>query len=121
MGMSPAPPIANIFIAIYEKEKILGKFDDCISFLRRFINDGFGIWNHHADPGVDAVNWARIQKVLSENGLQWTFFERSRSAIFMDMNIEIEEGKIVTSLYEKPLALHLYTPPHSCHAHVLIS
>ena len=34
----------------------------------------------------------------------------------MDMNIEIEEGKIVTSLYAKPLALHLYIPPHSCHA-----
>ena len=30
MGMSPSPPIANIFIAIYENEKVLGKFDDCI-------------------------------------------------------------------------------------------
>ena len=57
MGMSPAPPIANIFIAIYKKEKILGKFDNCISFWRRFIDDGFGIWIHHPDPTVDEANW----------------------------------------------------------------
>ena len=33
----------------------------------------------------------------------------------MDLTITIEEGKIVTNLYEKPMALHLYIPPHSCH------
>ena len=111
MGMSPAPPIANIFIAIYEKEKILGKFDDCISFLRRFIDDGFDIWIHHPNPTVDEANWEQFKKVLGESGLQWTFSERQSSAIFMDMNIEIEDDKIVTSLYAKPLALHLYIPP----------
>ena len=39
----------------------------------------------------------------------------------MDMNIEIEDDKIVTSLYAKPLALHLYIPPHSCHAPGLLT
>ena len=31
------------------------------------------------------------------------------------MTIKIVDGKIETTLYEKPLALHLYIPPHSCH------
>ena len=33
----------------------------------------------------------------------------------MDMTISIENRKITTTLYEKPMALHLYIPPHSCH------
>ena len=39
----------------------------------------------------------------------------------MDMHIKIEEDKIVTSLYAKPLALHFYTPSHSFHAPGLLS
>ena len=33
----------------------------------------------------------------------------------MDLTITLEEGAFLTNLYEKPLALHLYIPPHSCH------
>ena len=33
----------------------------------------------------------------------------------MDLTITIEGREIVTNLYKKPLALHLYIPPHSCH------
>ncbi len=34
----------------------------------------------------------------------------------MDLWLKIEEKKVVTSLYVKPMALHLHIPPHSCHA-----
>ena len=34
----------------------------------------------------------------------------------MDMTISIENGKVETSLYSKPLNLYLYIPSHSCHA-----
>ena len=33
----------------------------------------------------------------------------------MDMTITMFGNKIETNLFEKPLALHLYIPPHSCH------
>ena len=34
---------------------------------------------------------------------------------FMDMTIGIDNDKIVTTLFEKPMALYLYIPPHSAH------
>jgi hypothetical protein len=34
----------------------------------------------------------------------------------MDLRLKIKEKTVVTSLYAKPMALHLYIPPHSCHA-----
>jgi hypothetical protein len=34
----------------------------------------------------------------------------------MDFNIKIEDGRIVTSLYIKPMAHYLYIPPNSSHA-----
>ena len=49
-------------------------------------------------------------------GLQWEFSDRSDRATFMDLNIQLVNGKLYTSLYAKPMALHLYIPPTSCHA-----
>jgi len=33
----------------------------------------------------------------------------------MDLNIQIKDGLIATSLYAKPLVLYRYIPPSSCH------
>ena len=44
MGMSPAPPLANIFVAIHEEDEIWDFVKQgIVHFLRRFIDDGFGI------------------------------------------------------------------------------
>ncbi len=39
----------------------------------------------------------------------------------MDLLLKIDGKKIVTSLFAKPMALHLYIPPHSCHAPGVLS
>jgi hypothetical protein len=49
------------------------------------------------------------------HGLTWEFSERSLQVDFMDLSITLHEGRITTSLYEKPMNLHLYIPPHSAH------
>ena len=54
MGMSPAPTIANLFVAIYEEEHVLPFIPLVVKYLCRFINDGFGIWLH--DPDLDINN-----------------------------------------------------------------
>ena len=84
--------------------------------LQRFIDDGLGIWVHDPDPTVDAANWIEFKAAVNAGGLSWTFSERCRKVVFMDMTLEIIHGKIDSSLYEKPNALHLFIPPNSCHA-----
>ena len=48
-------------------------------------------------------------------GHTWEFNKPSHRVDFMDLTISIHNGKITTSLFEKPLNLHLYIPPHSAH------
>ena len=115
MGMSPAPSIANLYVAIHEKRSILSFLDSCVLYLQRFIDDGLAIWLHDPDPSIDAANWRCFKQAINAGGLQWTFTKRDSQVDFMDMTIKIVGNKIETTLYEKPLALHLYIPPHSCH------
>ena len=114
MGMSPAPTIANLYVAIHERAKIIGKFDS-LSYYRRFIDDGFAIWKHHPDPDIDAANYKSFQDAIRGGGLDWTFTKRAKQVDFMDLTITIEDNKLSTNLFQKPLALHLFIPPHSCH------
>ena len=53
---------------------------------------------------------------MNSYGVCWTFSERCNKAVFLDMNIWIKKGKLLTSLYTKPLNRHLFIPPHSCHS-----
>ena len=48
-------------------------------------------------------------------GLTWEFNTPSDKVDFMDLTISITDSQISTSLFEKPLNLHLYIPPHSAH------
>ncbi|KAL7527911.1 hypothetical protein ACHAXR_002185 [Thalassiosira sp. AJA248-18] len=116
MGMSPAPSLANLYVAIHEERELLKFLTSSILYLRRFIDDGLAIWLHDPDPQVDAANWIAFTSAVKNGGLDWTFTNRAPQVDFMDMTIKIVGSKIETTLFEKPLALHLYIPPHSCHA-----
>ena len=121
MGMSPAPTIANLYVAIYEELHVLKFLPSPVLYLRRFIDDGLGIWLHDQDPAIDEGNWTEFQECLNASGLSWLFSRRSREVVFMDLRLTIEGRHIKSSLYAKPMALHLYLPPHSCHAPGVLS
>ena len=121
MGMSPAPTIANLYVAIHEAARILQHLSTTLRYLRRFIDDGFGIWIHDPDPIVDNNNWATFQAAVNSGTLDWEFTPRLKKVVFMDMTIELVDGKLETSLYAKPMNLYLYIPPHSCHAPGVLS
>jgi len=78
MGMSPAPTIANLYVAIYEATHILPLLTKFLFSLKRFINNGLGIRLHDPDPDVDAANWILFKTLIDAIGLRWTSANTSR-------------------------------------------
>ncbi len=113
MGMLPAPTIANLYVAIYQHSHVLPYIPQVVLYLCRFIDNGLGIWLHDPDPKVDKKNWQEFQACLNNSGLRSVFSERSNEVVFMDLRLKVNGKKITSSLYTKPMALHLYIPPHS--------
>ena len=115
MGTPPAPPFANTYYGIHE-DSFFDDFRPFLLFYKRFIDDIFGIWLCHPDPVIDAQQWQTFQqRVNACPGLTWIISERSNQVDFMDLTITLKDGLITTTLYEKPLNLHLYIPAHSAH------
>ena len=106
MGMSPAPTIANLYIAIYKLNHITPLLDKYLMFYKRFIDNGFAIWLHDLDPTIDATNWNNFKALIYAMGLRWMFKSPKKKLIFMDMTIQAKRKKIFTTIYAKPLALY---------------
>ena len=76
----------------------------------------FRIWLPHPNLQTNACLWDQFTKSMNNYpGLTWEFNVPSDKVDFMDLTISIKNGQISTSLFEKPLNLHLYIPPHSAH------
>ena len=116
MGKPPAPAWATIFEGIHEIT-FLPKWDKNLLCYKRFIDDVWAIWLPDANPTTDAQLWKEFQAEVNNNhGLEWEFTERSSSAIFLNLTTTTTtDGSIKTALYEKPMALYLFIPPHSAH------
>ena len=91
MGMSPAPTIANLYIAIYKLTHILPLLDKYLPFYKRFIDDRFAIWLHNNNPTTDTNNWADFKTIANWSRLKWTFENPCKKLVFMDMTIQIKE------------------------------
>ena len=57
IGMSPAPPITNVFVVVFKEENVVDKLNDCIDSLKRFIENCIGTWDHDPDPVIDGATW----------------------------------------------------------------
>ena len=113
MGTPPAPPYATLYYAIHE-ETFLDRFQDNLPFYMRYIDDVIAGWittNLQLDPAT----WKSFQEAMPVHKLKWTFSPRSTQVDFMDLTVRLEQGRIVTTMYEKALNLYLYLPPHSAH------
>ena len=66
---------------------------------------------------ADAIQrWNDFKAEVNDGCLDWEFTLLSNTVEFLDMRIHINtHGRITTSLYEKPMALYLFIPPHSSH------
>ena len=70
MGMSPAPIIANLYVAIYKQTHILPLLDKYLPFFKRCIDDGFAIWLHDDNPTTNANIWANFKTIVNGSGLK---------------------------------------------------
>jgi hypothetical protein len=109
----PRPPQANLYYALKELD-LLPKFEDNLALYTRFIDNVLGLWLP-TDPATDAERWEEFiaQMNCPVFGLEWVVSPQSMEVDNMDLNIKIQDNKIVTSLFEKASNHHLYIPPHS--------
>jgi hypothetical protein len=115
MGTPPAPPYATLYYSVYE-DSFLHAFNDSVLFYKRFIDDVIGIWLCDPDSVTNEDQWCAFQAAMNQGrGLSWEFSNLSHKVDFMDLTISISENRIQTTLYEKPMNLYLYIPPHSAH------
>lgn len=111
MGTLTACVYATLYFAIHKLAKP-DVLQACLAIYKQYIDDGTGIWTgstaqwHH-----DFKEW-----INSFGTLQWTFTKLCRGGNYLDITIRLDSTmSIWTNLYEKPLNLYLYLPPHSAH------
>ncbi|CAJ1944009.1 unnamed protein product [Cylindrotheca closterium] len=113
MGTPPAPSFAMLYFGIFEID-LLQSFGSSLHYLRRYIDDQFGIWIHHPDPAVDRQRWDEFKECQGNFcTLNWDFSTLLKTVNFLDLTLTVEPFHINTKLYGKPLNLHLYIPPNS--------
>jgi hypothetical protein len=116
MGTPPAPPYATLYYALLE-DSFIDEYPRNLLYYRRFIDDVIGIWDI-VDPATNETPWSSFKQRMNDPiyELEWEHSDLVRSIDFMDLTISItDDGKISTTLYQKPSNLHLYIPPHSAH------
>jgi hypothetical protein len=115
-GTPSAPSYATLYFGIHEKDTILRQFGRFFLFYKRYIDDVLGIW-HCASANLDRrMLWRNFQADLDKFGkLRWEVSARATTAIFLDLQLTLNNGCVTYTLYETPLNLHMYLPPHSAH------
>jgi hypothetical protein len=111
MGTSCACAYATLYWAYMERKHLIPRWKQNLPFLKRFIDDKFGIW-----LGTNEEFKSFVEEINSYSQLQWTTDGLNTSIDFLDLTIRIgRNGCITTTTFQKPTNLHLYLPPNSAH------
>lgn len=110
MGTRVGPNYANIFMGVLEEEFLNSKSLKPL-YYKCFIDDVFLIWPHGESnllTFIDAFNSAHPSISFSS--------DHSPSTInFLDVNVTVSEGKLITKLYRKPTDKQQYLNFQSSH------
>ena len=115
MGTSPACMLATIFFSYCEETRICNRATyHGLLFYRRLIDDALAI--QLQTPGSHATLLNDFNTFGPEGRrLNWISSGPRESVNFLDLTLELVDGRLVSRTYEKPLNLHLYIPRHSSH------
>jgi hypothetical protein len=112
MGTSVAPAFASLYLAYFEERILLPQFQKFIVYYKRFIDDGFIIWNQHEKP----FEFNRFIALFTKHSkLKFTFEKFEKEAPFMDLWILNQSEFFLTRTHQKALNLYLYLPANSAH------
>ena len=116
MGTPAASLHSIITFGHHENTNILPRLKKKPPILQEIIDDVLGIW-----VDTKETTWTQFTTAMNGFGnLRWTIETPSTSSTSLDLTITINEGKIHTTTYQKPLNLYLYIPPLSAHPHSCI-
>jgi predicted DNA-binding protein (UPF0251 family) len=114
MGTPAVCAYATITFGHYENSIILPRFNSNLLYYKRYIDDIFGIWLPSTNGNDEA--WQLFATELNKWGhLRWKIEQLSLQTVFLDLNIQLKDQKIITSTYQKAMNLYLYIPPLSAH------
>ena len=112
MGAKMDPAFANLFIGDFERQAINNSPEKPYLWWR-YIDDIFLIWTlgeEKLDKYITNLNLNSLQSTIKFTS------ERSTTSIpFLDVNIQINNGKLETDLYCKSTDKHQYLPHFSSH------
>ncbi|KAL9988930.1 hypothetical protein ACROYT_G003426 [Oculina patagonica] len=113
MGTRMAPAFANLFMGDFERKALEGYTDKPLLWFR-YIDNILKFWTHGNEKLDDFIAYLNsIHPTIKFTS------ERSTTSIpFLDVNIQLENGKIETDLHCKPTAKHqylLYSSSHPYH------
>ena len=115
MGTSAAVMWATLYYAYHEVHCLIPKHGRHLPYFKRFIDDIFGVWT-----GNLTTDWDLFCKDVDTFGiLKWDITNDDRrpstSVDFLDLTLSIENGRVVTRTFQKPMNLFLYLPSGSAH------
>ena len=109
MGTLAAVMWATIYCAYHEVFTLIPKHGHNLLYFKCYIDDVFGIWT-----GNLTTDWEAFLEDVNNFGiLKWDIIETKPSAlvIFLDTNLSIENGKIISRTFQKAMSLHLSWKP----------
>jgi len=113
MGMSTACAYATISFGSHEHLTLLPNFQHNLLYYKRYIDDIFAIW---VDLPAHENQWSRFNDIPNDLGtLKWKTETPSNIVTFLDLQLKLDNGKIMTSTYQTPMNLYQYIPPLSSH------
>ena len=115
VGTAMGTPVAVTWAILYygwlEIRRLLPTFNNSIITLKRLVDDMFCIWTG------TVAEFKEFQEIANNFGLlKWKFTNLSNKVEFLDLNIIINKGNLLTYTYEKPHNLFLYIPFTSSHS-----
>ena len=110
MGTRMAPAFANLFMGEFEKNAISGYADKPYLWYR-YIDDIFMVWTQ----GEDKLNNFITYLNNIHPTIKFTSEHSTTSIPFLDVNIQLANGRIETDLFCKPTDKHQYLLHSSSH------